>query len=540
MSDACRLGALVLAAVASCTLGLVGCRSGGSGEVDSGANAVDASMDEDSPRGRPAGLRGADSAAGSADATESGDAATSADGALHPPPGQLPLGILQFDVRHNMQTDACRASLSCFLRIENESDTPAWLSEIGAYANLAVLHWDRPIPWLAFEPPPPDGADPVAFYDARLDEGIRAWIDAFVPYFESKPLRYLAVTPLDGMRQGLAPARLDEAHHEVPVAPACGPLLPDTVVEFQRPDTGATESFVVGDAYLHFVRYLLAKLHPDFVAIAIEANLLRVHCPERWPELVALYGSVYDALRPDLDEHVRLFATLTLRELLAYDEDHCPGPLGFEQPCGSSPPPPRPQPDPLACFPLDRSAVDDLDEGGRLEILALSFYPDALLMDVTGEGATFRMARGLTDPAEQCDARARLRPFVDPFEALDRLEWHGPVAIAELGARSCPIWVHVQGDAGEDWTVQLPGSATSQAFWLSRALEAARSRHFAFYVQTFLRDYPPLGLWTVQQSVLDPDVWSIFNGFACMGLLTADGAPKGAVTETWTKALGTP
>ena len=97
------------------------------------------------------------------------------------------MGILQFRIRHNLQDDSCLGPGDCFYAIEEEDQTAAWLAQIAADSDLAVLHWDRAVPWLAFDADPPPGTSRIDFFDARIDDKLRSWINAFVTHFASLP-----------------------------------------------------------------------------------------------------------------------------------------------------------------------------------------------------------------------------------------------------------------------------------------------------------------------------------------------------------------
>jgi len=481
------------------------------------------------------GAAGADGDAGQADG-DAGQADGNDDqaGDASGDPGQQHrpyLGILQFDVRHNLQDDSCLARDDCHLSLENEDDIAGWLGQIAAVTDLAVLHWDRSIPWLVFAAEVPAGGDRVAFYDSRLDDGLRAWIDAFAAHFAALPHRYLALTPLNGVRDSISPARIDGSD-DIAVAASCPVLAPGTQVQFSY-DTGNGQqqaSFDLQRAFTNFTLYLYDKLHPEYLALLIEANIFKNNCPEQWTGLVELYRAVHDAVRAEVGAGVKLFATLTFKDLLAYEVDRCV-PLQFEDCTGSPSPPNYPQPNPLACFPLDLSALADLDQGDRLDLLALSFYPDALVMAV-GEENLLRVYAEDWDGSSPCLMRAPYIPFSDPFAALERFGWHKPVAMAEIGARSCPALAYLQ-DGNNTMILQPSADLSSQAFWLEHGLSTAEQHHFEFYVQSFLRDYQPLGLWTVRQDILDPFIFSVFNTFSCMGLYDDQGQPKSPVTDTW-------
>jgi hypothetical protein len=446
----------------------------------------------------------------------------------------LRMGILQFRVQHNLQDDACLPD-RCNLSMEEEDGITAWLDHIAAHSNMAVLHWDRAIPWLAFDENPPQGVDRIAFYDGRIDDRLRFWIDAFAAHFNRMPSGYLAVGLLNGQRNGIQPCRVDETLN-VPVAGACPVLSPGTQIEFTYdPGSGpVSASFDLERSYANFVMYLYDKLHPDYLALMVEANLFKemeAPCPANWDGLVRLYRNIYDTVRPRVDSRTKVFATLTLQQLLGYDAEVCHGPLVFEACTGDPALPDFAAPAPEICYPLDLSAIVDLDQGNRLEILALSFYPDSLMMDV-GDDNLMRVYPADWDGAGNCMLRAPVYPYLNPAAALDRFNWTKPIAIAELGARSNATTIFTGG-----YIARPPADLTSQAFWLNLFLNTAQERNFEFYVQSFSDDYEAIGSWTVHKGILDADTYSLFNNFAYMGLYDAQGAPKAGVTETWMDAL---
>lgn len=258
---------------------------------------------------------------------------------------------------------------------EEETDTQAWLNELASLSNMAVLHWDRPIPWLAFDENPPQGVSRIDFYDGRIDESLRNWFDAFVVHFQRLPQSYLAVSLLNGERDGLQKYRVNDTL-EVEVTGACPVLSPGTQIEFTYdPGSGpVTASFDLERSYENFLMYLYDKLQPDYLALMVEVNLYKEMsdpCPANWDGLVQLYRQIYDSVRPQVDSDTKVFATLTLQHLLAYDLDVHPGPLVYEPCTGDPTPPAYAVPDAATAYPLDLSAIRDLDQGDRLEILAL-------------------------------------------------------------------------------------------------------------------------------------------------------------------------
>jgi hypothetical protein len=452
-------------------------------------------------------------------------------------PFELLMGMLQFRILHNLQDDSCLGRGDCFYSIEEEDQIAAWLDKIAADSDLAVLHWDRAVPWLAFDEDPPPGTSRTDFFDARIDAKLLSWINAFAAHFASLPYSYLAVTPLHGLRNKLERCRIDE-DLEVEITDDCPDVGPGTVIDFQYdPGTGPVmASFDLERSYRNFVLYLYEKLRPDYFAIMIEVNMYKDFCPAKWSGLVDLYRSIYDTVRAEVDSQTKVFATVTFQNLLDYDIEQCFGPLAFEACVGPPSPPAYPDPDPLTCYPLDLSAVTDLDQGGRLEILALSFYPDNLLMATSqNENLLYAYAEDW-DEVSDCLMRAPLPPFLDPVAALDRFNWSKPIAIAELGGRSCQTLQFVD-DGINRFIIQPPGDLTSQAFWLDHFLESARKRKFEFYVQVFRDDYLPIGLWAERQGVLSEDLYNVSNIFACMGLYDVNGQAKAGITDLWRNAL---
>jgi hypothetical protein len=455
------------------------------------------------------------------------------DGNTDNEPG-LRMGILQYRGQHNLQDNTCLPD-HCDLTFEEETDTAAWLNDLTSLSNMAVLHWDRPIPWLAFDENPPQGVSRIDFYDGRIDDRLRNWLDAFVVHFQRMSQGYVAVSLLNGERNGIQKYRVDETL-EAEVTGPCPVLSPGTQIQFTyNPGSGpVTASFDLERSYTNFLMYLYDKLQPDYLALMVETNLYKEMsdpCPANWDSLVQLYRKIYDSVRPQVDSSTKVFATLTLQHLLAYDNNACPSPLVYEPCTGDPAPPTYAAPDPATCYPLDLTAISDLDQGNRLEILALSFYPDALLMDVADDNL-IKLYPEDWDGVGECAVRAQALPFLDPTAALERFNWTKPMAIAELGARSDRTLQIRNG-----YLVKPPADLTSQGFWLDLFLSTALEKHFEFYVQSFSDDYDAIGPWTVQMGVLDAPTFSLLNNFAYMGLYDAQGSPKAGVTDTWMNAL---
>ncbi|MFK7895149.1 MAG: hypothetical protein AB8G23_04895 [Myxococcota bacterium] len=440
------------------------------------------------------------------------------------------IGFLQFKVEHNLETSDCLATGSCFFQFEERDDLAPWLNEIESASNLAVLHWDQGIPWLAFDLNLPSGQDRIAYYDARLDPATVAWLDTFSAHFASLGRGYLAVSLLNGERNGLAPVYLDPtARVEIP--DLCPSLSPGTQVVV-NPGTGPV-SFDIERSYLNFLRYLIAKLSPNYVGLVVEANLLETKCPGQASGLYALYRNLYDVLEAELDPKPYLFATLSLPPLLDYARSAC-FPTSSFLPCSFPPAGPAPSAGPAACFPKSLGAIAELNLGGRLDVLALSLYPDGFEMNPASDGSISSEAFLLADwnGGGACSARLTWPSVEDPLAAIETLGWTGPIAFAETSDRSCPSPLRFDlpnpGGAPDplEYVFSLPGSPALQAEWTSRTLRTAIENDYLFYAHAFLRDYPPVGPWVVDQGVFPIAGAQLVNTWPCSGIQDAAGALK--------------
>jgi hypothetical protein len=447
-------------------------------------------------------------------------------------------GILQFQVRHNLAHDACLAEGNCFLHTEASAEGVSdWLSGLREHSNLAVLHWDRSIPWQVFNQDVAPGATMVEFYDARIDPDLLRWLSAFVVQFESMAHGYLAVSILHGERNRLQKMALDsDPQHDVELSGACPTIQPGSLfeVDYEQGGTMHHEQIDIENAYSNFLLYLYAKLRPEYLALMVESNLYREMCAPQWPGLVSLYHQLYDRLKSQVDPQTRLFSTLTLQHLLRYDLDTCYPHLSVSA-CGQTASFEPYQPGAVdQCYPVDASPVQELDQGDRLDLLALSFYPDSLTFAPGTEDSTLYIYDETWDGLdnEDCTVQVRSPPYVDPWSGIDRLNWSKPIAIAETSARSCRTYIW-KADDTESLIIRPASDANTQAFWLETLLSQAREHRLEFFVQSFLQDYDPLGLWVVRENVLPPSIYSLFNLWSCSGLIDRDGQAKSRLLEIW-------
>lgn len=439
------------------------------------------------------------------------------------------IGYLQFRVDHNLETPACLAAGTCFLEFEDFETPGAWLSEIRNASTFAALHWDRGIPWLAFDVDLPAGADRESFYDARLDAETVTWLAAFKSHFAQLGGGYVAVSVLDGPRRGYAPLHLGQ-QNTLPVGGACPDFSPGTQVVVD-PGTGP-ESFDLARSYRNFVLYLAAKLGPRYLALMVEANLIELACPARADGLYALYRQLHDEVEAALalgGESPLLFATLSVPSLLAYSRESC-YPTSSFLPCGASPGSSPPNAGEEACYPMSGGAVDALNLGGRLDVLALSFYPDSLEVNplVTEDLETRAFTLPAWNAGGSCEGALAWPDAFDPMGAIDRLGWTGPIAVAETSARSCasPLRIDLPGTPPLEYVFEIAGSPNAEAAWLEHTFTAALERDALFYIHSFLRDYEPVGVWTSEQGVLPQEIQQLVNLWPCSGVQDASGQVK--------------
>ncbi|GEM_PF-2259342 len=446
-----------------------------------------------------------------------------------PAQGFPEIGYLQFKVEHNLETDACLAAGTCFIDFEEKGDPSAWLSEIRGASNLAVLHWDRGIPWLAFDPDPPPGADRVSFYDARIDAGTLVHLNAFEAHFATLGRGYVSVSILSGERDRLAPLYLDP-DTSVPFTTTCPDFTPGTLISVD-PGTGP----VIVDlerSYRNFILYLAEKLSPDYLGLLVEANLIELSCPSQSASLYALYRSLHDDVRAELGAGPMIFATLGLQHLLDYARASCYPTSGFV-PCATPPGASFPDAGPAACFPLETGAIAELSLGGRLDVLALSFYPDSLEMNpLAGSGASSdAYLLPDWDTGGACTTRLDWPDVVDPLAAIDTLGWTGPIAFAEVSSRSCysPMRFDLPNPPNPDpieLVVEVAGGPDLQAEWTSRMLGTAIANDYLFFAHSFLRDYPPVGPWLVEEGVATAETQRLINIWPCSGIQDSAGTLK--------------
>ncbi len=140
---------------------------------------------------------------------------------------------------------------------------------IATDGDMVALHYDGGVPW--------EEALDGTPYAADFQDGIDYSASAVPPGH----VRYVAVTPISGTRDGLALHRGDEPNE--PLEP------PWDSYPFDDPD--------VIDAYRNHCDRMIEALDPDYFAYGIEVNSLAWLAPEDWDAFVTLASQVYTYLK---------------------------------------------------------------------------------------------------------------------------------------------------------------------------------------------------------------------------------------------------
>ncbi|MBN2158077.1 MAG: hypothetical protein JW807_01685 [Spirochaetes bacterium] len=155
--------------------------------------------------------------------------------------------------------------------------------KIRADADMIVHHFDNGIPWddaLADTYPyTAKVMDDWAFRKSHIPAGHRL---------------YVAVTPINSMRDGLAPDWNSTGDNQ-PLSP------PWDGYDFNHND--------VKTAYLNYCRRVIAYFSPDYIAVGVEVNLVREKTL-RWASYLELHQGVYATLKAE-NPSLPIFVTLT-------------------------------------------------------------------------------------------------------------------------------------------------------------------------------------------------------------------------------------
>lgn len=224
---------------------------------------------------------------------------------------------------------------------------------------------------------------------------------------------FVSISPLNESRDGLAPSWGE--HDNMP--------LPADWQNLQFDDAK------VEVAYLNFCRRVVDTMHPDYLAIGVELNVLLSKNPERWQRLKTLYRGTYRALKKSYPALPVFFTT---------DIGHYTGAAAEAK--GKD----------------QHGEVADLMKDS--DLFAMSFYPYGNL--------------NFSDAVSP--------HFLDFVESFGK-----PVAVSESGMQSQPVTLPT-------YNVTLPGSPTQQATFEEFLLGQAEARKFRFVVNFATTDFEKL------------------------------------------------
>jgi hypothetical protein len=171
--------------------------------------------------------------------------------------------------------------------LEAVEDTYAMLTREG---DLYAFHTTDGVPWAEAE----QGTGFEGYGSA-----IRGTWQSWRSHVAQRHEVYLALTPLNDARDGLADAWGDSAHMPLPAGFAG--------LAFDDPR--------VVRAYIAHCRDAVHFFDPTYLALGIEVNILRDKAPEKWASYASLQRQAYSALKADFPT-LPMFVTVTAPDLL--------------------------------------------------------------------------------------------------------------------------------------------------------------------------------------------------------------------------------
>ncbi|HEB89699.1 MAG TPA: hypothetical protein ENI85_09025 [Deltaproteobacteria bacterium] len=163
-------------------------------------------------------------------------------------------------------------------------------AQISAHGDLIAHHFDGGVPW------------PEALAGAPLPAAVEAELAARVAATPPGHRVYLALSPLNGSRDGLAPYWNTTPNDPLPPAWAAKP--------FDDPD--------VIDAYANFSLALIDRFDPVSFNYGIEASELLIHSPGRWAGFVTFAQGVYDRIKA-VHPQLPVFISVSLKDPTSSD-----------------------------------------------------------------------------------------------------------------------------------------------------------------------------------------------------------------------------
>lgn len=164
---------------------------------------------------------------------------------------------------------------------------------IRSHSNLVAHHLDGGVPW------------DEALAGAQLPNHLRQDWSTRRSNTPSTSKVFLAVTPLNFGRDGLAAAWTNSGDNQPLRAPWTGKRLND-------PD--------VKKAYIEYVQQAVRFFDPDFLAIGIEVNIIISKTPDLWQDYQDLNAATYRAIK-QTNPNLPVFATVQYEHLRGIEDD---------------------------------------------------------------------------------------------------------------------------------------------------------------------------------------------------------------------------
>ena len=150
-------------------------------------------------------------------------------------------------------------------------------------ADIIAHHFDDGIPW------------PEALSGATYDQNITSGLDFRLAQLADYDAVYLALTPVNNTRDGLAKYWGEQSNLPLPEG--------WQELGFNHPNVVA--------AYINHCRYMIERFKPDYMAYGIEANLLYELNPSLFPDYLEMASRVYVALKAEYPD-LPLFITIQI------------------------------------------------------------------------------------------------------------------------------------------------------------------------------------------------------------------------------------
>jgi hypothetical protein len=158
-------------------------------------------------------------------------------------------------------------------------------NKIATDADLICHHFDNGIPW-------DDALTDTYPYTAKVMEDW-SFRKSHIPAGHKL---YVAVTPINSMRDGLAPLWNENGDNQ----PLTGTVWEGRA--FNHADVKA--------AYLNYCKRVIAYFNPDYLAVGIEANLVMMNIKPQWAAYLELQQGIHAALKA-LYPSLPVFVSLT-------------------------------------------------------------------------------------------------------------------------------------------------------------------------------------------------------------------------------------